>query len=318
MTVTGFANVLNYGADKSASGYDNKVAFQAAINDANLKNLSVYIPGGTWNVNTGLLIGQRLRIQGAGRGRTLLNVQDIGTFVASAVPGTRLFDWAWQDMTISTTTAAIGFDMDSVSTAHFRDLVVSGFSDTGITIHSSTSGGAVYNRFYDVTVQSTPTGWKVAADGSNAAQFMNCRANVCTTRGWDIQDSNDAALIGCQFEGCGVGVYLSGTVSGANAFHRITDCRSEHNTTGIQIASANVSDTIIQGLWIDGSTTTPLTDSGLRTQYLDKLKFYTGSGSPEGIVTAGIGSFYTNSAGGAATTLYIKTSGSGNTGWTAK
>lgn len=44
----------------------------------------------------------------------------------------------------------------------------------------------------------------------------------------------------------------------------------------------------------------------------------TGSGSPEGVVTAPIGSLYTNSSGGASTTLYVKTSGTGNTGWTAK
>lgn len=44
----------------------------------------------------------------------------------------------------------------------------------------------------------------------------------------------------------------------------------------------------------------------------------TGVGSPEGVVTAPIGSLYTNQSGGASTTLYVKTSGSGNTGWTAK
>ncbi len=39
-------------------------------------------------------------------------------------------------------------------------------------------------------------------------------------------------------------------------------------------------------------------------------------GSPEGVVTAGAGSLYTDTNGGPAT-LYVKTSGSGNTGWKA-
>lgn len=43
-----------------------------------------------------------------------------------------------------------------------------------------------------------------------------------------------------------------------------------------------------------------------------------GSGSPEGVVTAAIGSLFLNTAGGTSTTLYVKTSGTGNTGWTAK
>jgi hypothetical protein len=48
------------------------------------------------------------------------------------------------------------------------------------------------------------------------------------------------------------------------------------------------------------------------------LTWTTGSGSPEGVVTAAVGSLYTNGGGSALTTLYVKTSGSGNTGWTAK
>jgi hypothetical protein len=44
----------------------------------------------------------------------------------------------------------------------------------------------------------------------------------------------------------------------------------------------------------------------------------TGTGSPENAVTAVVGSLYLRLDGGASTTLYVKTSGTGNTGWTAK
>ena len=43
-----------------------------------------------------------------------------------------------------------------------------------------------------------------------------------------------------------------------------------------------------------------------------------GEGSPEGVVTGTVGDLYLNTTGGASTTLYVKTSGTGNTGWTAK
>jgi hypothetical protein len=43
-----------------------------------------------------------------------------------------------------------------------------------------------------------------------------------------------------------------------------------------------------------------------------------GSGSPESVVTAPVGSLYTRTDGGAGTTLYVKESGSGSTGWVAK
>jgi len=43
-----------------------------------------------------------------------------------------------------------------------------------------------------------------------------------------------------------------------------------------------------------------------------------GEGSPEGVVTAPVGSIYLRSDGGAGTSLYIKETGSGNSGWAAK
>jgi hypothetical protein len=43
-----------------------------------------------------------------------------------------------------------------------------------------------------------------------------------------------------------------------------------------------------------------------------------GAGSPEGAVTAGIGSTYRRSNGGAGTSFYVKESGTGNTGWVGK
>jgi len=50
----------------------------------------------------------------------------------------------------------------------------------------------------------------------------------------------------------------------------------------------------------------------------NKVRFLTGSGSPEGVNAAPVGSLYTRTDGGAGTTLYVKESGTGNTGWVAK
>ena len=43
-----------------------------------------------------------------------------------------------------------------------------------------------------------------------------------------------------------------------------------------------------------------------------------GSGSPESAVTAPVGSLWLRTDGGVGTSLYVKESGTGNTGWTAK
>ena len=57
------------------------------------------------------------------------------------------------------------------------------------------------------------------------------------------------------------------------------------------------------------------------TRFLENIQIvglYSGAGSPEGVIVATQGSLYTRTDGGAGTTLYVKESGSGDTGWVAK
>jgi hypothetical protein len=58
--------------------------------------------------------------------------------------------------------------------------------------------------------------------------------------------------------------------------------------------------------------------SGKGLDFGSSVLWRTGAGSPEGVVTASVGSLYTRTDGGANTTLYVKESGTGNTGWVAK
>jgi hypothetical protein len=44
---------------------------------------------------------------------------------------------------------------------------------------------------------------------------------------------------------------------------------------------------------------------------------FSGSGTPEGVITAGVGATYRRNDGGTGTTFYIKETGTGNTGWVA-
>jgi len=44
----------------------------------------------------------------------------------------------------------------------------------------------------------------------------------------------------------------------------------------------------------------------------------TGAGTPEGSITAPVGSLFLRTDGGAGTSFYVKETGAGNTGWVAK
>ena len=59
-------------------------------------------------------------------------------------------------------------------------------------------------------------------------------------------------------------------------------------------------------------------DYAFKDLYLGDIKVVTGTGSPESVVTAPKGSLFLRTDGGDTTTFYVKTSGTGNTGWLAK
>lgn len=72
--------------------------------------------------------------------------------------------------------------------------------------------------------------------------------------------------------------------------------------------------------FIDQTTSTIRFSIDLTTAKLilnETVSINIGTGSPEGVVTAVVGSSYYRTDGAAGTTHYKKTTGTGNTGWTA-
>jgi hypothetical protein len=67
-----------------------------------------------------------------------------------------------------------------------------------------------------------------------------------------------------------------------------------------------------------GVTVTHILTAGALNQLKADLRVFNGTGDPEGAVTADVGTLYIRLDGGVGTTLYVKETGSGNTGWAAK
>ncbi len=103
-------------------------------------------------------------------------------------------------------------------------------------------------------------------------------------------------------------------LEGANGSHYITQPRLGPNTASTIQMYTGLNTTVYQDV-------APVTVGGgtsIMGRY-GQVQFFTGTGDPNGVVTAGIGSLFLRTDGAAATTLYVKTSGAGtNTVWTAK
>lgn len=112
----------------------------------------------------------------------------------------------------------------------------------------------------------------------------------------------------------------SGTDSPGASFTLQGSAGTGNNTTGgsiiFQTPDAGASGTAVQSYTTkvtierDGDMTVSgnITSSNIRS----------GTGTPEGAVTAPVGTLFLRTDGGAGSTLYVKESGSGNTGWAAK
>lgn len=90
--------------------------------------------------------------------------------------------------------------------------------------------------------------------------------------------------------------------------------RSTFGTDAAQLYADDLS-TLIAAF---GGTSAKLRANNLRLRNDDAFGIFSGSGSPEGVVTAKPGSLYLNTRGGAKTAAYLKETGTGNVGWVAK
>lgn len=147
------------------------------------------------------------------------------------------------------------------------------------------------------------------------------------------------------------GIFISATSAANDVYATVKGCRSLNNGQDGAVSGASKSSLRaenikslelsgntwgdVQGVQTQGilysvvSTVTTLLGSGNKalgatllrsaapTNDREELTFV-GTGTPEGVVTAPVGSLFIRKDGGAGTTRYFKESGSGNTGWVGK
>jgi hypothetical protein len=134
----------------------------------------------------------------------------------------------------------------------------------------------------------------VRGDGTNDIIALRNGANTATR----FRVDNDGTCFGLD----GLFVNYAGFASGSNGIKIGSGLRVKNPADGemlLQNDSANDFFKIFLG-----TTSKPAVCQG--------------AGTPEGAVTAPIGSIFMRSDGGAGTSFYVKESGTGNTGWIAK
>ena len=257
-----YVNVKDHGAVGNGTT-DDTAAIQAAI-DAGGRT---FFPAGTYKITAPLTLGTGASLVGASTALTTIAATHAGEAITTISPGVRRFSLRIASLTISgpgaATVGSVGLDLDSVSSSHVSDVVATGF-EKGIRIHSAINGGAVYNRFTNVTGQSSGRGWSLEAGGSNANTLDRCRANGNTQYGIVIEDSNDNTLNLAQIEANPVGIRVHATGPALADYNSAISCRFENNATAWE-TTANVRDFAVVAPHTFGTYT--IADAGVRTQH---------------------------------------------------
>lgn len=151
--------------------------------------------------------------------------------------------------------------------------------------------------------------------GNTLGSYRNVESLVLDLSGASIPQDVPTYTVGQRFYDSTKAIYMGFAVSsiGDMTLSTNTTARYVFKADGTQHPSVTNINTI--------GRSTNIYSAGYMRQVLVGLgtQLITGStGTPEGSVTAPVGSLFLRSDGGAVTTLYIKETGTGNTGWVAK
>jgi hypothetical protein len=328
-----WVNVKDYGALGNNS-QDDTTYIQSAIDAAGAGGF-VYFPPGTYKLTATIKFrdGQTWRGAGSGpmqpsSGFTKLNWWGSGSdsVIESIDKTSNLFNVDIEGFWISCggSTSMIAIDFYRVSYSRISACHLSNTANGGIGIYmdANTSNQCYYNLVERVrTAMGTTggTGYKVTG-GANGNVFIDCQSQGDEI-GFHVatNDTVHTLFMGCYVENNGATCFK---VQGA--YTKMVGCVTEMTTNGIELTSdaTGFCEVATTGQSAAGVTNPYVWTSepgpGNLAVTLGHAQILQGSGSPEGVVTARIGSLYLNTAGGTSTTLYVKTSGTGNTGWTAK
>ena len=174
------------------------------------------------------------------------------------------------------------------------------FRQNVLPVQGTTNPSATWRLQSEINNSGTWTD-RLTVDSSGATRITSL-----TLAGPIVSSAGD---VGLARDGSGTFAQSSNTIAQT---YRLYETDSGANDEYLEISAASGTNLIRPQATGSG------TASVVRYHTTTAVFWTSGSGSPESVVTAPVGSIYTDTAGGAATTLYVKESGTGSTGWIAK
>jgi hypothetical protein len=229
----------------------------------------------------------------------------IGTLASGAVPASLV------------TAGTFGAGAYTMGTSLTNPLLIGGTAaGSSLTLQSTSGTGTTSSILF-----------KVGTNGGTTAGTISNSGN------WDFGGGSltTTSTLNCGTIGCfnvistGLGRFASGSNIGWTSSTQLNNSSTDGilrvtNNAGTDFTRMQFGGTTSSFPALKRSTTTLqfvlADDSGFAASQDLYNRF--GSGTPEGSITAPVGAIYHRTDGGANTSLYVKESGAGNTGWVAK
>jgi hypothetical protein len=293
--ISGTTVTLSWDAAGAGGSGDAVSVNGSAATDANFINTAASgtVPSITWSLNTGATPDE-ISISAIGAAST--TEAGIITTGTQSLAGAKLLGH----------TAALGRSgqtFEVTTSADYGGVALNTFSSTAVE-----AGILDFNRSKSAT-KGTQT--VVAADdalghvafrGSDGTNFENAALILGSVDGTPGNDDMPGRISFFTTPDGSVATTERWRINSAGHFLAATD-----NAIDIGASGANRP----RSVYVATSLITPI------VTWTGSVQDRSGSGTPEGAVTAAIGSVYRRTDGGASTTLYVKESGAGNTGWVA-
>ena len=190
----------------------------------------------------------------------------------------------------------------------FYPLYIEGSAGENFTLHTNAEDTGIFG-FFGTGMVFNNTGTRTQLHGPGLTQMF---AGNSGSQKWEVemQGSNTRAP---KF------VSLSGTaeIELVDASANTVSIINGTITSGAE-RSFEVRDNAEANLIRCGSASAMIAGADLYLNNDSGFGIFSGTGSPEGAQIAGVGSLFIRTDGGASTSLYVKESGTSNTGWAAK
>jgi hypothetical protein len=209
-------------------------------------------------------------------------------------------------------------------------------ADANSTYIKNTEEAVLFNSGAPNTVNERCRGNSIPAEFTNTQQFLPGTRVMRWGTGWSGASpvSSYKYVFEQQSGDSGLAILASGTELSSLAFGRTGSGAAgrlsyDHSANHFRVVLNNANILFATSVSLHPNTTLTVSLGLPGQKYTDacinrvvmgasNITISSGTGSPEGVLTAPQGSLYTRTDGGANTTLYVKESGAGNTGWVAK